>query len=216
MDYANNHSIHEIRWHGRGGQGAVTAAHALAEAAFLEGYVGVTSVPAFGAERRGMPVSASTRFAPQVIRTYSQIEMPNVVVVLDESLLDDPGITEGLDSDGWLIVNTTLGPERLPVNGGFNVAAVDAARVSAEMGLLSGGTPLVNTAILGAFSRATGLVSMSSVEEALRRRFNGSASDVNVNAARLTHQRTILNPRSNGETGNLPIREHLRVPGYCR
>ncbi len=215
-DHRAKHMIHEIRWHGRGGQGAVTAAHALAEAAFFEGYAGVTSVPAFGAERRGMPVSASTRFAPQIIRTYSQIEMPDVVVVLDERLLEDPSITEGLKPKGWLIVNSTQEPHRLQVNGDFNLATVDAARVSGELGLLSGGLPLVNTAILGAFSRATGLVGMGSIEEALRRRFNGSASDANVNAAKITHQRTILSPRSNGDTGNPGPNEYLRVPGYCR
>ena len=74
---------YEIRWHGRGGQGAITAARILAQAAYLEGYGGVTAAPSFGAERRGAPASASTRIAPQTIMVVSHVENPNVVVVLD-------------------------------------------------------------------------------------------------------------------------------------
>ena len=184
--------IREVRWHGRGGQGAVTAAHTLAEAAFFEGYPGVTSVPAFGAERRGVPVTASTRFARQPIRTYSQIETPDVVVVLDETLLHDPAATEGLKAGGWLIVNSPLRPERLRVGGDFNIATADATRVSLELGLIIAGSALVNTAIMGAFSRATGLVAMASIEQALRRRFVNPAAGVNMEAARRTYGMTIL------------------------
>lgn len=197
MDHLTNFKINEIRWHGRGGQGAVTAAHALAEAAFFEGYPGVTSVPAFGAERRGVPVAASTRFARKPIRTYSQIETPDVVVVLDETLLHDPAVTQGLRPDGWLIVNSSLSPEQLGVQGDFNIATADATRVSLELGLVFAGSALVNTAIMGAFSRATGLVAMTSIEQALRKRFSNPASHVNVEAARLTFNRTILRPLRN-------------------
>ena len=185
-------NLKEVRWHGRGGQGAVTAAHILAEAAFLEGYQGVTSVPAFGAERRGVPVSASTRFAGQPIRTYSQIETPDVVVVLDETLLRDTPVTEGLKAGGWLIVNSPSKPEQLPVDGDYNVATVDATEVALGVGIIVGGLVLVNTAILGAFAKATGLVAMASIEEALRRRFTNPALEMNIRAARITHDRTIL------------------------
>lgn len=185
-------NLKEVRWHGRGGQGAVTAAHILAEAAFLEGYQGVTSVPAFGAERRGVPVSASTRFAGQPIRTYSQIETPDAVVVLDETLLRDRAVTEGLKAGGWLIVNSPSKPEQLPFDDNYNIATVDATKVALELGITVGGLVLVNTAILGAFSKATGLVGLTNIEEALRKRFVNPALDMNIEAARRTCDRTIL------------------------
>lgn len=195
MDGTTNSRINEVRWHGRGGQGAVTAAHILAEAAFLQGYQGVTSVPAFGAERRGMPVTASTRFAHQPVRIYSQIETPDVAVVLDETLLRDSAVTEGLKADGWLIVNSPSKPGQLKVAGELNIATADATRVSRELGLTLAGLVLVNTAILGAFSRATGLVSLESIEQALRRRFGSQAAGINVEAARRTYTDTSLKLR---------------------
>lgn len=195
MSETTNFRINEVRWHGRGGQGAVTAAHILAEAAFLQGYQGVTSVPAFGAERRGVPVFASTRFAHQTIRVYSQIETPDVVVVLDETLLDDPATTEGLKAGGWLVVNSTAPPEQLAIAAECNVATADATRISVELGLILAGLVLVNTAILGAFSRATGLVSMESIESVLRRRFSNPSAGKNIDAARRTYDRTVLRLR---------------------
>ncbi len=194
-DTISNSRISEVRWHGRGGQGAVTAAHIMAEAAFLHGYQGVTSVPAFGAERRGVPVTASTRFAHRAVRVYSQIETPDVAVVLDETLLSDPIVTEGLKADGWLIVNSSLKPEHLGIAGEFNVATADATRICRELGLTLAGLVLVNTAILGAFSRATGLVGMASIEQALRKKFANSPADVNIEAARRTCSSTNLKLR---------------------
>lgn len=191
--------INEVRWHGRGGQGAVTAAHILAEAAFLQGYRGVTSVPAFGAERRGVPVTASTRFAHQPIRIYSQIETPDVVVVLDETLLNDPATTEGLKFGGWLVVNSPSQPGQLRLAGEFNIATADATKVSLELGITLAGLVLVNTAILGAFSKAAGLVSLESIEGALRKRFVNPSADTNIKAARITYDRTIVKLRSSSE-----------------
>jgi 2-oxoacid:acceptor oxidoreductase gamma subunit (pyruvate/2-ketoisovalerate family) len=78
--------MHEVIWHGRGGQGVVVAAQILAEAAYLEGFKGVTSAPTFGPERRGAPLTASTRIADNPIRTFSQTEMADIAVVLDDSL----------------------------------------------------------------------------------------------------------------------------------
>src|SRR4030042_1325818 len=94
---------YEIRWHGRGGQGAITAAKIVAQAAYIKGYRGVTAAPSFGAERRGAPVSASTRISPEPIMVVSQIEGPDVVVVLDHTLLKYPEVTSGLVNGGWLV-----------------------------------------------------------------------------------------------------------------
>ena len=95
-----NTNLHEIRWHGRGGQGAITAAKITAQAAYLDGYHGVTAAPSFGAERRGAPVSASTRIARAPVMVMSQVEEPDVVVVLDHTLLRYEDVISGLRPGG--------------------------------------------------------------------------------------------------------------------
>ncbi len=183
---------YEIRWHGRGGQGAITAAKILAQAAYLEGYRGVTAAPSFGAERRGAPVSASTRIASQPIMVVSQVENPNVVVVLDHTLLKYDEVTSGLVRGGWLIVNSWRHPKELDPGGEFNIATADATRVCSDLGLIVVGLTIVNTAILGAFIRATEAVSLASVEEAIRERFSDSQVDINLAAVRQTYEMTEL------------------------
>jgi len=183
---------YEIRWHGRGGQGAITAAKILAQAAYLEGYRGVTAAPSFGAERRGAPVSASTRIGPQTIMVVSQVESPNVVVVLDYTLLKYDEVKSGLVKGGWLIVNSWRHPKELDLGGGFNIATADATEVCASLGLIVGGITVVNTAILGAFIRATEAVSMSSVEKAIRERFSDQEATINLAAIAQTYKITKL------------------------
>ena len=183
---------YEIRWHGRGGQGAITAAKVLAQAAYLEGYRGVTAAPSFGAERRGAPVSASTRIASQPIMVVSQVENPNVVVVLDHTLLKYDEVTSGLVRRGWLIVNSPRHPKEIDPGGEFNVATADATRVCSSLGLIVAGLTIVNTAILGAFIRATEAVSMASVEKAIRDRFSDSQVDINLAAVEQTYEMTEL------------------------
>jgi pyruvate ferredoxin oxidoreductase gamma subunit len=183
---------YEIRWHGRGGQGAITAARILARAAYLEGYRGVTAAPSFGAERRGAPVSASTRIAPQTIMVVSQLETPNVVVVLDHTLLKYDEVTRGLVKGGWLIVNSWRDPKELDIGGDFNIATADATRVCSGLGLIVAGITVVNTAILGAFVRASEAVGMASVEQAIRERFSESEAGINLAAIAQTHEITRL------------------------
>ena len=183
---------YEIRWHGRGGQGAITAAKILAEAAYLEGYQGVTAAPSFGAERRGAPVSASTRISPQTVMVVSQVENPNVVVVLDHTLLKFEEVTSGLVKGGWLIVNTWRHPKELNLGGNFNIATADATRVCSSLGLVVAGLIVVNTAILGAFIRATEAVGMASIEKAIRERFSNSEVDINLAAIAQTYEITKL------------------------
>lgn len=183
---------YEIRWHGRGGQGAITAARILAQAAYVEGYQGVTAAPSFGAERRGAPVSASTRIAPQTIMVVSQVEHPNVVVVLDHTLLKYDEVTSGLVQGGWLIVNSWRHPKELDLGGEFNIATADATRVCSNLGLVVAGLTVVNTAILGAFIRATEAVSMGSVEKAIRERFSDSQVGINLAAVAQTYEMTRL------------------------
>jgi len=184
--------ILEIRWHGRGGQGAVSSAQMLAQAAFRGGYGGVTSAPTFGAERRGAPVYASTRLSITPLRIFSQIEHPDVVIVLDDTLLECDTPTAGLIRDGWLIVNTHLEPAALGFNGRFRVATVDATQIAREAGLVIAGSVIVNTAMLGAFAKATKLVTLDNVAQAIREKFPPELADRNFEAARMTYERTQL------------------------
>lgn len=188
---------YEIRWHGRGGQGAITAAKIMAQAAYLDGYRGVTAVPSFGAERRGAPVSASTRISPESVMVMSQVEEPDVVVVLDHTLLRDPDVTSGLREGGWLVVNSRQRPQELKVKGDFNIATADATRVCRELGLVVAGLTVVNTAILGAVARATETVDMASMEKAIRERFSDNAVDINLAAITKTYEITELGESAN-------------------
>ena len=183
---------YEIRWHGRGGQGAITAAKILAQAAYLEGYHGVTAAPSFGAERRGAPVSASSRLSPQTVMVVSQVENPNVVIVLDHTLLKFEEVTSGLVRGGWLIANSWRSPRELGLGDNFNIATADATGVCSNLGLVVAGLTLVNTAILGAFIRATEAVTMASVEKAIRERFSNGGVDINLAAITQTYEITKL------------------------
>ena len=180
----------EVRWHGRGGQGAVTAAMILAEAAYYEGYKGVTAAPFFGAERRGAPVIASNRFGWEPVRTFSLVNNPDVVVVLDETLLKVVNVAAGVRPDGIVIINTAKPPEAIELQATVNIAVTNATGWAKEAGLIVSGAVLFNTTILGGFAKATGLISMESIEKALRHHFHGAAADKNVQGARLAHEGT--------------------------
>jgi pyruvate ferredoxin oxidoreductase gamma subunit len=180
----------EIRWHGRGGQGAVTSANMLAEAAYHAGFRGVMSAPAFGAERRGAPVTASTRLAPRPLRCLSQVEYPDMIVVLDDSLLSTGGAIKGLADNGFVIVNTCLTPHALGLGNGYRVAAADANRIAEEVGLIVSGALMINTAMLGAVARASGIIQLEHIDMALRNMFSPRAAKKNFEAARLTYEQT--------------------------
>jgi len=157
--------VYEVRFHGRGGQGAVTAATILAVAAFREGK-DATAFPMFGVERRGAPVTAFVRMDEKPIDVKTQIYRPDAVVVLDTSLLDVVDVAGGLKEGGAVIVNTTKGPEEMDF-GNFRVYTVDATKIAIEHGLGSKTNPIVNTAIVGAYARAVGNVKLESVKEAI-------------------------------------------------
>jgi len=185
-------SLYEIRWHGRGGQGAITAAKIVAQAAYLEGYRGTTAAPSFGAERRGVPISASTRISPETVMVVSQVEEPDVVVVLDHTLLKYQEVTSGLVREGWLIVNSGRHPKELGIRGDFNIATADATGVCSNLRLVVAGLTVVNTAMLGAYVRATKVVGMASIETVIRERFPENAVDINIAAIEQTYEITKL------------------------
>lgn len=181
----------QLRWHGRGGQGAVTAAMILAEAAYYEGYEGVTAAPFFGAERRGAPIMATNRFSRKPIKTFSLVVEPDVVVVLDETLLTVVDVCAGIRQDGLVLVNTNKPPEAFELSTPINVATTRATECAQEAGLMVAGNVISNTAILGGFAKATGLISLESIEEALQHHFHGDAAAKNVTGARLAYQSTM-------------------------
>lgn len=194
FDLTSRDGVCEVRWHGRGGQGAITTAQYLAQAAYLSGFKGVTSAPSFGAERRGAPVTASSRLSHQPLRMFSQVEFPDMVVVLDETLLEYADATAGLKEGGWLIVNTPRDPETIHGGGRFCVATADATAAAKEAGLIVSGTIMVNTAMLGAVARATGIVQLDSIQKTLAAKYPPKTAFKNFEAARLTYERTRLLP----------------------
>jgi len=159
----------EIRFHGRGGQGTVVASEILAAAVFMEGRY-VQAFPTFGVERRGAPVAAFMRISDRRIRLRCQIEKPDHVVVLDPTLLPVINVSSGLIPGGWILINSEHEPESMTqlLEQGYRVATVDASGIAIAQRLGTRTNPIVNTAVLGAFSTVTGLVSIESVTLAIR------------------------------------------------
>ena len=157
--------MYEVRFHGRGGQGAVTAANILAVAAFKEGK-DVQAFPIFGVERRGAPVAAYTRMDERPIDIKTQIYTPDAVVVLDPTLLEVVCVDEGLKDGGIVILNTgkDAGAFDFP---GAKVFTVDATEVAVNNRLGTRTNPIVNTAILGAYAKAVGNVNIDSIVAAV-------------------------------------------------
>ncbi|MFP4500111.1 MAG: 2-oxoacid:acceptor oxidoreductase family protein [Candidatus Hydrogenedentota bacterium] len=186
----------EIRWHGRGGQGAISSARILAEAAYRGGCLGVTSAPSFGAERRGAPVTASTRLSEKPLRIFSQIETPDMVVVLDESLLTCANPLAGLAESGMVIVNSRQAPDTLGLPDDIAIVTADATGAAKEAGLVVSGTIMVNTAMLGAVVRVAPHATLETLWMAFEASFPPDAARVNYEAARLTYERTQCNERA--------------------
>jgi 2-oxoisovalerate ferredoxin oxidoreductase gamma subunit len=157
----------EIRIHGRGGQGAVVASKVLAAAVFKEGKY-VQSFPAFGVERRGAPVTAFTRIDDKPIRVRCQIYQPDHIVVLDPTLLEAVDVTDGLKEGGWILINSEQDPAAFNLPTKYRVATVDANSIAIKYKLGPKSAPIVNTAILGAFAKVTGLVSLEALAEAVQ------------------------------------------------
>lgn len=153
----------EIRIHGRGGQGAVSASQILASAFFKEGKY-IQCFSSFGGERRGVPVVAFVRADDQRIRLRCEITSPDHVVCLDSSLIDEVGATHGMKERGLLLINSDRGPEEFGLDSGLRVFTVNAEEIAWHHQL--GG--IVNTAILGAYARASRMVNLESIIEVIR------------------------------------------------
>ncbi len=162
----------EVRFHGRGGQGAVIASNILAEAGFLEGKE-VAAFPFFGVERRGAPVTAYTRIAENKIRIKSGIYTPDYVIVLDPSLLKAVNVAEGLKDGGLVLINSKESPSNIRRDLGLaddkKLATVDATGIAIKHRLGSKSAPIVNSSILGAFAKASGIVKIESLVQGVRK-----------------------------------------------
>ena len=176
----------EIRWHGRGGQGVVTAGKLLAETALGTGQY-FQAFPDYGPERMGAPIRAFTRLSSKPITIHSQIEEPSVVLVLDPTLLGTVAVTEGLEEDGTLLVNTSVTPAEIREATGFHtgkVFTVDASHIAIE----EMGREITNTPMLGAFAQATGIFDIEDLVEQLcawfGKKIPAKAVEANVRAMR--------------------------------
>ena len=182
-------SLVEIRWHGRGGQGAVTSAELMAQAAISEGKY-AQAFPSFGPERRGAPVQAFNRVDSQEpIRIRADVTEPDVVVVLDPGLLSIVNVTLGLKENGMVVINTkkTAGQIRSEFGIRHRVATINATMIAREQL----GVPIVNTTMLGALIKTTGVVKKESIHAPLEKRF-GRLGERNIKAMEMAYEKVLI------------------------
>ena len=169
--------ILEVRWHGRGGQGAWTASELLARAAIYEGKY-IQSFPEFGPERMGAPVAAFTRISTEPIQIHCAVYNPSVVAVLDPTLLKTVLVAEGLSKEGIIVINSNEAPAALR-----KVLKTDKGKIwvvpATEISIKILGRPITNTAMLGAVARVTKIVTLGSVEKIVKERFRQDVAEKN-------------------------------------
>ena len=174
----------EVRWHGRGGQGAVTSVELLAVAAISAGKY-AQGFPSFGPERRGAPVAAFSRIDEKKIKVRSGIYEPDVVLVLDSSLIGLVNVIDGLKPDGKLIVNTAKSPEEIRKELNFSgvIATVDGTGIARkEMGV-----PIANTTMIGALLKVIGVMKLDQMKDAVEHRF-GRIAQKNLAAMKRAYE----------------------------
>jgi len=171
-----------IRWHGRGGQGAVTAARIFGFAVAKYGDRYAQSFPTFGVERRGAPVLAFTKIDEVPILDRSQILEPDIAVVLDSGLLKNVDVTSGMREGGIILINAVTTPQEL-ANIGLEVVAIDATKIALEIL----GRPVTNTAMVGALGAITGLASLESIEKAVSKAVPPKVVEKNIKVVGITY-----------------------------
>lgn len=174
----------EVRIHGRGGQGVVTAAELLSVAAFVEGRH-AQAFPSFGSERTGAPVVSFCRIDEHPIRTREPIAEPDALIVVDPTLLHQVDVFGGLKARGWVLINTSRTFSEMRIDELFERFASDRFRTvpATELARQQLGRPLPNAALLGGFAALTGAVGLGSVVTAIRERFSEGVGEANVAAA---------------------------------
>ena len=170
--------ILEVRWHGRGGQGAWTASELLAQAAISEGKY-IQSFPEFGAERMGAPVTAFTRISTEPIRLHCAVYNPDAVAVLDPTLLKSVKVADGLSEEGGnIIVNTTDVHAEIRKQLGTDKGKLWTVPAT-EISIKILGMPITNTAMLGAVAHVTEIVSLETINKMIKGRFRPDVAEKN-------------------------------------
>ncbi|MBW1923991.1 MAG: 2-oxoacid:acceptor oxidoreductase family protein [Deltaproteobacteria bacterium] len=185
--------MHEIRFHGRGGQGTVVASIILAKTFFETGYQ-VQTFPLFGVERRGAPVEAYLRLAEEKILVRSNIYEPDYVIVQDPKLISLVDVTRGLKPGGWILLNTPGPPTDQGPFEGFRLAWVNATGIAVELGLGTRTFPMVNTAMTGAFLRLTEMAPLDTLLEIITREIQAKPEQNRKAAARANKEVQLLGP----------------------
>ncbi len=186
--------IIQVRMHGRGGQGAALASAILALAVFKEGKY-VNSFPGFGSERRGAPVATFVKVSEEELMPKCKVYQADMLTIFDNTLIDLPVVFDGLKENGLILINVPAEEQEkiigrlkkeLNVPKGVRVFMVDASNIAIKAGLGAGAIPAINAAMLGAFAKASGLVQMDSLIEALKERLPANM-EKNIDAARKAH-----------------------------
>ena len=170
--------------HGRGGQGAVTASRIIATAAYEEGKYS-QAIPMYGTERRGAPLTAYVRIDNVRVRERELVHHPDLSLCFDPLIGKQQAVANELKPGGRVLLNAPYGPEQSELAGDISIATVDATSIALE----TLGRPITNTALLGAFAKATGIVKLESVEKAIIKYFPGRLGDMNINAVRKSYEK---------------------------
>ncbi len=173
----------EIRFHGRGGQGAVTASRMIAIAAYEEGKYS-QAIPMYGTERRGAPLTAFVRIDDVRVRERELVHTPGISIVLDPLIAKEQSVVDSLKPGGLVLLNSSYDPKDVKLGGDFKVATVDATTIALE----TLGRPITNTAVLGAFAKVTGLIKLESIEKAIMKSFPGRIGEMNIAAVRRSYE----------------------------
>jgi len=176
--------MYQIRIHGRGGQGVVTAAELIAISAFIEGWES-QAFPSFGVERTGAPIEAFARIDKKPIRTREHVQNPHILIIQDPTLIGTVDVTKGCNKETIIIVNSSKTKDELGLDlPKENIFVIDATKIALEIL----GRNIVNTIILGAFSKGTKLVSLNSLKKAIEQKFGkGEMGTKNIKAVEMAY-----------------------------
>ncbi|WP_455379677.1 2-oxoacid:acceptor oxidoreductase family protein [Petrachloros mirabilis] len=191
--------MHTVRIHGRGGQGAVTAAELLSMAAFADGKQ-AQAFPSFGSERMGAPVTAFCRIAEHVIRTRESVTHPDVLIVQDTTLLHQVEIFAGLSNNGYVLINSAFSSDELGIGDFLKSLPEGHVRTlpATEIGLTHVKRPVANTPLLGGFAAVTGWITIASIQAAIRQKFHGPLGEANAAAAQDGYDRLAARAATEG------------------
>ena len=184
-------SDYEITFFSRGGQGGITSCQLLAQTSFIEGFKDVMAIPQIGAERRGAAIRAFLIISKKEIRKICAVTKPDIVLILDESLMNLPAIVNAIPKTNCkVIVNAENLDGDTRLSKDIELYSFPGTSIALDLDLMLEGSPLVNVPILGAYSKATGLVSIDALSTVLKEKW-GSRAERNIEAIRLSYDKTV-------------------------